>query len=580
MHRVIVYDSALPQTTDILNTNKFMMLGQSFLNIAVLGSGPVIQGLACTPTAPASLQVVVGPGSIYAQDEVDATAYGDLGTDTNSVVKQGILYTGVNLTVTPPTTAGYSQVYVVEVILQDVDAGAQVLSYYDSANPAVPFSGPNNDGASQFTQRTCVATVALKAGVAAPTGTQVTPSPDAGYTALYAITVTNGQSTITSANIVQLTTAPIRNDNGGAAYFPTLPQVPPAVQNGQWVGFDDTSGAANTVTITPYPPVAALQKYQKFRVKVAHTNTGSSTLQIVNSTTTLSGAIQLPSGAALQGGELHTGSIAEFVYDGTLFELVSFPANGSLTGGGGLPPVIYEVGFSGLSGSAAGGTKTASWTAQQLNAATSLGSATAYYGSSVSLSFNGSTTGAGGMDTGAMPTSADLSVYAIYNPTSATWNTLGCAGSTSNGPCYTGTHLPAGYTASVLIWAGVTDSSSNVKQFQQVERQIWIISANVLTNGVATSSTSISLSSCVPATAKFVAGNWATGSGSGGSALSSTPMTGGGFPFNTDLGFQYIGTTAGTLGNYGTMPMVTPQTLYYATSTGLQTSIAVDQYTI
>jgi hypothetical protein len=317
--RCIVYDGEIPQTTDILNTNKFGMVGQAMLNQAILGSNVAVAGLACTPTGPASLQVVVGPGSVYATDEADATAYGDLGTDTTVIYKQGIRYAGGNLTITPPSTSGYSQVFLVEVILQDIDAGSVVASYYNSAvltNPlAAPFAGPANDGLPQYTTRTVVATIALKAGVAAPTGSQTVPAPDAGYTGLYAITVANGQSTITSGNIVLLATAP---------FFPTLPAIPGDVQDQTWVGFNDTSGAANAVTITPYPPITSYVAYQKFAVKVANTNTGTSVLN-VNGVGNAN--IVLPGGAALSGGELGAGAISEFTYDGANFELVSVPVN-------------------------------------------------------------------------------------------------------------------------------------------------------------------------------------------------------------------------------------------------------------
>jgi hypothetical protein len=585
MDRVIVQDSALVQTTDVLNTNIFGMLGQSALNAVLFGSnGLVCQGFACTPTVPASLNVTVGPGSIYSQDEVDATAYGDLGTNTTVVIKQGILSAPVTLTITPPTTSGFSQVYLVEVELQDIDAGAEVVSFFDSDNPEVPFAGPNNDGESQFTERTCVATIALKAGAAAATGSQQTPTPDVGFTGLYAITVTNGQTTVTSANIVQLVTAPLRNDDGGPAFFPTLQSIPADVQDQTWVGFTDQGTAANSYQITPYPPITALQLYQKFCVKIGHTNTGPSNLTVVTPTGSLTAAIQLPSGNPLSGDELHTGSLAEFGFDGSVFELLSFPANGGASGGGGgaTPAPVFEVGVSGLSGSAPGATKTATWTIQQIIAAASLGSATVVFGANQSLTFTGTTTGAGGMDTGSMPVSADLSVYAIFNPTSGLWNTLGCAGSTSNGPTYTGTNMPTGFTVSVLIWAGVPDSSGDFIRFAQRDRTVWVVSVNVLTNGTAEGSTQISVANVVPVAAKSCAGNWSLGPSTGGAALSGTSISGA-FPGDTDIGFQWIGangTTTGILANFDSIPMVTPQTLFYETSTGVNLSVGVDQYAI
>ena len=162
---------------------------------------------------------------------------------------------------------------------------------------------------SQNTTRTVVCDIALKAGAAATTGTQTAPAPDAGFVGLYAITVSNGQSTITSANILRspITTAP---------FFPNLPAVPGDVQNQTWIGYTDTSLVANSVVITPYPPTTSYIPYEKWCVKVAHNNTAAATLN-VNGLGAV--AIQLPSGAALSGGELKAGSMAELVFDGSVF---------------------------------------------------------------------------------------------------------------------------------------------------------------------------------------------------------------------------------------------------------------------
>ncbi|UGY23706.1 hypothetical protein HU675_0038135 [Bradyrhizobium septentrionale] len=236
MDRAIVYTGALPQTTDVLNTNKFMMQALAYGMRAILGTNTYVDGLVCLPTSPTpDLHVSVGVGSIYAQDPTDASAYGDLGVDNTTIYKQGILQSAQQLTITPPGTSGFSQVYLVQAILQDVDAGAQVLSYFNAANPSAPFSGPANAGSSNFTIRQVKCVVALKAGLSAATGTQATPSPDAGFTGLYAITVANGATQITSANIVALVSAPFISTK--------LPDVPAGVQSGKWLyGLDTSNG--------------------------------------------------------------------------------------------------------------------------------------------------------------------------------------------------------------------------------------------------------------------------------------------------------------------------------------------------
>ncbi len=221
MDRAIVYPGALPRGADILQMNKNAVTGLGHLAQAMLGTGTVVAGLACTPTGVPSLQVNIAPGSIYTYGQVDASSYGSLGIDATNIIKQGILAAQATLTISPPSTAGFSQVYLVQAQYSDVDAGNTVLPYYNAANPSVPWSGPNNSGTAQFTNRQGVCVVTLKAGVAAATGSQTTPTADSGYTGLYAITVVNGQTQITSPNIATIATAP---------FFVALPAVPTLAQ--------------------------------------------------------------------------------------------------------------------------------------------------------------------------------------------------------------------------------------------------------------------------------------------------------------------------------------------------------------
>lgn len=318
--RQIAYAGALPQTTDLLNASKFAMLGDAFTAMATLGnsaSAPstVVAGLACTPTGPASLQVNVGPGAIFSLDATDATAYGDLGTDATQIFKMGIRPSTGTLTITPPGTTGFSQVFLVQGILSDVDGGSTVLSYYNSANPAVPLSGPANAGTSQNTTRTCVCTIALKAGVAASTGTQVNPAPDSGYTALYYITVANGQTQITAGNIVA----------AGAGFAPfvntALPYVPAGVQAGGWVYAADT-GAANAAIVSLAPIPTALTAGMHIRAKMLFAPTGASTLTVNTTAGNVTKSIVTSGSVAIAANAWQIGDIVDFSYDGTSWQAI------------------------------------------------------------------------------------------------------------------------------------------------------------------------------------------------------------------------------------------------------------------
>ncbi len=312
MDRQIVYVGAIPQDVDQLSQNKNVMFGLGYLIQAVLGSGTWVDGLSCTPTSPAGMTVNVGPGAIYAVENVDGSAYGSLAPDTtHQIMKQGLAINTANLSCPAPATSGQSIVYLVEAAYEDVDGGSTVLPYYNASNPAVAYNGPNNTGVSQNTVRQGVCQIQIKAGVAATTGTQTTPSPDAGFTGLWAITVANGATTITSGNIQQLSTAPFVS--------PKLTGIIADIQSGAPVYAQDTSGAANTITVALTPAISSYQAGQVVKVKVANTTTTNAAVMNVNGLGNV--ALYDQSGNPLPAGALQANGLYTFMCDGSHFQL-------------------------------------------------------------------------------------------------------------------------------------------------------------------------------------------------------------------------------------------------------------------
>lgn len=202
MDRQIVWPGAIPLETDLLNTNKQAMVAIAKLASALLGTGTTINGLSCGPTAPASLQVSVGAGEIYALKNIDDTAYSSLTADTtHQILKQGILLDAVTLSCPAPGTTGQSINYLVQAAFAETDTNATVLPFYNASNPSQAWNGPNNSGSTSVTTRADQCVVTVKAGTAATTGSQTTPSPDSGNVGLYVVTVAYGQTTITAGNI-------------------------------------------------------------------------------------------------------------------------------------------------------------------------------------------------------------------------------------------------------------------------------------------------------------------------------------------------------------------------------------------
>lgn len=207
-----VYPGAIPLDINILQPQRNMEIAIGFMLRAAFGTSTVADGLACIPTSPASMSVTVGPGSILVLTTVDtlAAGFGSLALDNaDSLMKIGVNLTSTSLgPFTAPTTAGQSQAFLVEAAFSETDGTPIVLPYYNATNPLIPYSGPANTGAAQNTVRSQRVALQVKAGVAATTGSQVTPSPDIGWIGLWVITIANGNTTLTAGNITSFASAP------------------------------------------------------------------------------------------------------------------------------------------------------------------------------------------------------------------------------------------------------------------------------------------------------------------------------------------------------------------------------------
>ncbi|MBN6210681.1 hypothetical protein JYK21_29825 [Ralstonia pickettii] len=290
------------------------MMAVAKLAAAMLGTSTVVNGLACVPTSPASLQVNVNPGEMYSLVNVDATAYSSLAADTtHSILKQGISLDAVTLSCPAPATGGQSINYLIQAAYQDTDTDNVALPYYNASNPSQAWSGPANSGTPQSTTRKGAISISAKAGTAATTGSQTTPAPDSGHTGLWVVTVANGQSTITASNITQATNAPI------------LPSdLLHAIQQSSLTVASDT-GSANTYVVSYSPAVTTLVDGMVLWFKAKTANTGASTLNVNGL-----GAMPLVGGAhaALQSGEIVANGKCQVVYKADITSFVLIECTG------------------------------------------------------------------------------------------------------------------------------------------------------------------------------------------------------------------------------------------------------------
>jgi hypothetical protein len=311
LDRTIVYAGQQPTDTVWLTHERNAMIALGYLAQGVLGTNTIADGLAVTPTLPASMAVQVAPGSIYTVEPVDATGYGSLPVDAvHTVVKQGISLNVQTLTLVPPSTSGQAVNYLIQAQLSEVDDGDAVLPYFNSSNPLIPYTGPNGSGVAQPTSRTCKVVVQAKPGIAATAGSQVTPSPDPGWVGLYAVTVANGASSIVSANVALLPTAQLISVK--------LPDLPKWVQAGAWQYATDTGTAnAMSVTLNPQPsaPPAAF-----FARKMGSANTGGMTITIAGVGTY---ALLNADGTALASGAMSGNYLAHVAFEGTSYRFIN-----------------------------------------------------------------------------------------------------------------------------------------------------------------------------------------------------------------------------------------------------------------
>jgi hypothetical protein len=326
MDRATAYPNEETTEIDVLNTNKFAMIGLGKLALAIIGTGPVLHGLPCTPGA--GLTVQVAAGQIYLVEQTDATAYSSLGVDTHTLVKQGLLLDPVSLNCPAPTTAGQAINYLVQIGYQDADTGPVVLPFYNASNPTVPYTGPGGNGAPVATVRSAQCLVAVKAGTAAAAGSQTTPAVDAGFVAAYVVTVPTGATSVASGNIVAAANAPFlagllnSHHHGTAGQAPQIDltsevsgiipiaNLPATVR----AGYYTDTGIANAYVVALAPSVSSYVNGLTVKFRAANGNAAASTLDAGAGPRPL-----LNNGAgALISGDLPVNGLVTATYDANL----------------------------------------------------------------------------------------------------------------------------------------------------------------------------------------------------------------------------------------------------------------------
>lgn len=322
MHRTIVQPGQIPLSTDLLEAQRSAYVGLGKLMEAVIGTSTALSGFNCTPTAPGSMNVLVNPGAIYSPQNVDTTPFGALASDTtHTIMKQGLLADPVQLACPAPVGAGQAINYLVQIAFATADDTPVLRTYFNSANPSLPYSGPGNSGTPDNTRRADKAIVTIKAGVAATENSQVTPTPDAGNVGSWVVKVVTGQTTISAPNITVYPGAPffasvaarLTQEQADARYL-----TPGQLQAQTPVYVADT-GTVNHIVIAPVPAVTGLTAGMSFKIKVANGNTGAVDVTVG---ALAAKALVRRDGSPLVTGDLPAGGIVDVTFDGTSFQML------------------------------------------------------------------------------------------------------------------------------------------------------------------------------------------------------------------------------------------------------------------
>ena len=273
MDRQISYPSALARVEDLLYSGQNAMVALGKLAEAALGTGTSVSGFTCQPTAPASLAISLSAGQVYQVENLEASPISTLSQDTHSVLKQGIVLDATSIALVPPTTPGFAVNVLIEVQYTDTDTDLELVNYENPADLTTPLEGPGGNGQKQPTTRAGAVAIQQKYGTPSTSGTQVTPTPDAGWAPLFVITLSFGQTTITQGSITPYAGAPVVPVN--------LNTVPAGVQAGRWTYAVDT-GTANAYAVALNPIPTALVAGMTIRVRFGSPNTSTSPVINVN----------------------------------------------------------------------------------------------------------------------------------------------------------------------------------------------------------------------------------------------------------------------------------------------------------
>ena len=136
-------------------------------------------------TYPGGLQLTIKAGAFLRDIKALTTLV------TNQVYKLGFVVADATYSLSGPGAVGFSRNHLIQVRYQDATA-INTLPTFDANNERAPDTIVSG-----------VCEIAVKSGAAAPTGTQVTPTPDSGWIAAFVVAIDSSTVNLSDLNIFQ-----------------------------------------------------------------------------------------------------------------------------------------------------------------------------------------------------------------------------------------------------------------------------------------------------------------------------------------------------------------------------------------
>lgn len=327
MIRRIPYANQLAISDEYINDQQAAMIDLSTAIAGILGPTTEVDGFNCTPTSPPSMSVNLAPVTLYSNQNINSTDYGTPPTyipadTTHQILKHAYVLDQTVLTFVAPTTASFSRNDLIQISFSETDGNNLNLPFWNGIDPATgqPYPPFFQNLPSQ---RIDSVVIQVKPGTPAPTGIQVTPTPDAGFTGCWVITTTTGVPTITSGNIAMYPNAPFiidkLKDKMGIAAADLRYARPSQIQANQFTYATDT-GTLDALVATLSPPLTSYVTGSGLIINPLNTNDGPATIN-VNSLGVQN--ILNPEGDPLTPGSLLAGQPAILVYTGSAYRLLN-----------------------------------------------------------------------------------------------------------------------------------------------------------------------------------------------------------------------------------------------------------------